>query len=207
MIRAIIFDLDMCILDTRSLTGPFFDPILEPLQASELPAELKEKVERALWTTSLDDTAKQYSLPSALLEKMRTAYQDIEVPEGIRTFGDELALTFMPVAKILVTSGYRRFQESKIEKLGIAVLFDEVIIDATDVPDERLGKRRIFEELLEKHGWAPDEVLVVGDNPISELGAAKSLGIRTVQTLRPTIEKWAGADHHVYSLFELNTFI
>ena len=69
------------------------------------------------------------------------------------------------------------------------------------------GKKRIFEELLKKNGWRKDEVLVVGDNPASELSAAKSLGILTVQTLRPTIERWEEADYHIQSFRELADII
>jgi FMN phosphatase YigB (HAD superfamily) len=204
MIRAIIFDLDMCILDTHSLSGPFFEPVLKALQDSDLPLKLKEQIQEQLWTTSLDDTIDLFAVPENVAEKMREAYRNIEVPDGIRSFGDEDCIKTLPVMKILVTSGYTKFQETKIAKLGIAGLFDEVIIDALDYKETRKGKRKIFEELLMNNSWNTSEVLVVGDNPFSELGAAKSLGIPAVQTLRPGIERWNEADHHITSLQELS---
>lgn len=207
MIKAIIFDLDMCILDTHTLTGSFFQPVLDVLYNSELLLELKEKINYQLWGTSLDDTIEMFSVPEDIAERMREAYRLIEVPDGIKTFGDEEYIRGLSVRKILVTTGYRKFQETKIEKLGIADLFDEIIIDALDYRDKRKGKKKIFEELLKNNRWVGDEVLVVGDNPISELGAAKSLGITTVQTLRPTIEKWEGADYHIHSFCELTGII
>lgn len=207
MIKAIIFDLDMCILDTHTLTGSFFRPVLDALYSSELSSELKEKINYQLWRTSLDDVIEMFSVPEDIAEKMREAYRRIEVPNGIRTFGDEDYIKDLPVKKILVTTGYKKFQETKIEKLGIAYLFDEIIIDALDYREKRKGKKKIFEEILNKNGWKASEVLVVGDNPISELGAAKSLGISTVQTLRPTVEKWEGADYHIHSLCELSDLV
>ena len=203
MIKAIIFDLDMCILNTHTLTGPFFQPVLDSLHNSNLSPELKEKINYQLWTTSLDDVMEMFSVPEDIAERMRDAYRQIEVPDGIKTFGDEDSIKDLPVKKILVTTGYRKFQESKIEKLGITVLFDEIIIDALDRRGERKGKTKIFKELLVKNGWIENEVLVVGDNPNSELGSAQSLGIPTVQTLRPTIERWDEADYHISSLSEL----
>ena len=203
MIKAMIFDLDMCILNTHTLTGPFFQPVLDALYSSELSQDLKERIQYQLWTTSLDDTMEMFSVPENIVERMREAYRQIEVPDNIKTFGDEEFIRDLPVRKILVTTGYRKFQETKIEKIGVADLFDEIIIDALDYRDQRKGKKRIFEELLVKNGWSKDEVLVVGDNPRSELGAAKFLGIKTVQTLRSTIEKWPEADYHIYSLSEL----
>ncbi len=207
MIKAIIFDLDMCILDTHSLTGPFFQPVLDALYNSDLSAELKEKISYQLWTTSLDDVMEMFDVPKDIAERMREAYRQIEVPDGIKTFGDEEFIEGLPVKKILVTTGYTKFQETKIEKLGIANLFDEIIIDTLDYRDKRKGKKKIFEELLVKNGWKKNEVLVVGDNPQSELGSAKSLGILTVQTLRPTIEKWEEADYHINSFSELADII
>jgi len=203
VIKAVILDLDMCILDTHTLAGSFFKPVLDALYNSELSPGLKEKIQYQLWITSLDDTMEMFSVPENIAERMREAYRRIEVPDGIKTFGDEEFIRDLPVIKILVTTGYIKFQETKIEKLGIANLFDEIIIDALDYRDQRKGKRKIFEELLIKNNWRENEVLVVGDNPMSELRAAKSLGIRTVQTLRPTIEKWAEADYHIYSFEEL----
>lgn len=207
MIKAIIFDLDMCILNTHTLTGPFFQPVLDALYNSELSQELKEKINYQLWTTSLDDVMEMFSVPEGIAETMREAYRQIEVPDGIKTFGDEDSIKDLPVKKILVTTGYRKFQETKIEKIGIAGLFNEIIIDALDHRGERKGKTKIFQELLAKNGWAESEVLVVGDNPKSELGSAQSLGIPTVQTLRPTVERWEEADYHINSLNELAKII
>lgn len=199
----------MCILDAHAFTGPFFNPVLEALNNSELPAELKEKVSHQLWTTSLDDTVEMFSVPESIAEGMRDAYRKIEVPNDvkIKSFGDEECIRNLPVKKFLVTSGYKKFQETKITRLGIADLFDEIIIDALDDRDGRKGKKRIFLEILEKNNWEKNDVLVVGDNPLSELGAAKSLGIPTVQTLRPTIVRWDGATYHVDSFSELKVLI
>jgi len=110
----------MCILDTHTLTGSFFQPVLDALYSSELSQALKEKINYHLWTTALDDVIEMFSVPADVAEKMREAYRQIEVPDGIKTFGDEEFIRDLPVKKILVTSGYRRFQQTKIEKLGIA---------------------------------------------------------------------------------------
>lgn len=207
MIKAIIFDLDMCILNTHSLRGDFFQPVLDALYNSSLPAEQKEKIQQQLWTTSLEDTIGLFKVPVDIADSMRKAYKHIKVPDGIETFGDEKYIRGLPVKKILVTSGYRKFQETKIVKLGIADLFDEIIIDALDDQAEMQGKEKIFKDLLLKYHWNTGEVLVVGDNPASELGVAKALGIPTVQTLRPTISRWAGANYHIHSFEELQSLI
>ena len=62
------------------------------------------------------------------------------------------------------------------------------------------GKRAIFEQILTREGCTPRQMLVVGDNPLSELAAGRALGATTVQTVRPGVEPWPLADHQVEGL-------
>ncbi len=202
--KAIIFDLDMCIFDTRTLGEGILEPVLEPLRASSVPDDVKREVDRVLLTTSLEDVIEIFRLPHDVAEEMRHAHHQLVVPEiGPKTFGDEDCIRSISLPKILVTSGYRRWQEQKLEKLHINDLFEEIIIDVIDDPKKRKGKRAIFKDLMSRRNWKPHEVLVVGDNPLSELKAAKELGMTTVQTLRPTVRREEGFDHYIFSLDEL----
>lgn len=209
MIKGIILDLDNCIFDTRSLGDGTIGAVLEVLHSSDLSGQLKKEINDALWTDSLDIVIERFQVPQEIAEKMREAYRQIEIPENreVRTYGDETCIKSLPVKRILVTTGYRRFQESKIKRANIVHLFDEVVIDELDFKEKRKGKGKIFEEILVANKWNRNEALVVGDNPKSELGAAKSLGIFTVQILRPGVEKWPEADRHIYSLRELANII
>ncbi len=209
MIKGIVFDLDNCIFNTHSMGERVIDSVLEPLINSDLPNDIKKKVQNALWTDSLEDTIDQYHLRANVAEKMREAYRNVEVPQGraIETFGDEQCIIELTAKKYLVTTGYRKFQQSKIDKLNIANLFDEIIIDALDELATRKGKKSIFEEILEMNGWNKSEMLIIGDNPKSELGKAKEIGVTTVQTLRPGVEKWKEADYHIRSLCELQSLL
>ena len=205
MVKGIVFDLDNCIFDTRSMGEDVIDPVLKPVTSSDLPREIKRGVAEALWTTALEDVIDQYRLPPEVAEKMREACRTIEIPKerSIKTFGDEQCIADLPVKKYLVTSGYRKFQQSKIDRLHIAGLFDEIIINDADYREERKGKVQIFKEILETEKWDTSEVLVVGDNPKSELGAARAVGVKCVQILRPQVIKWNTADYHIESLCEL----
>lgn len=207
MIKAVIFDLDMCICDTRTVPKSAMDPVLKILYKSNLSAQTKNEVETALWNTSWDDIINIYSIPEPLASQISGAYALLETPDGMKTFEDEYFIKLLKQKKILVTSGYIRFQCSKIEKLNIADLFDEIIIDASDLKEKRKGKASIFREILDFHQWGAGEVIVLGDNPHSELDAAKKLGIKTVQTLRPTVQKWDDADYYISSLSELEAII
>jgi FMN phosphatase YigB (HAD superfamily) len=46
-------------------------------------------------------------------------------------------------------------------------------------------------------------VLIVGDNPDSEIAIGVRLGIRTVQMLRPGDPRSPAATHHIQTLHEL----
>lgn len=207
MIKAVIFDLDMCIFDTRTLGEHILDSVLAPLHASSMPEEIQREIDRVLWTTSLEDTIQLFQIPHKVAELMRDAHRQLVVPKTIRTFGDEQCIRDMQVYRVLVTSGYRLWQERKIEQLGITDLFDEVIIDVIDDAKTRRGKRAIFSDLMAKHSWHPREVLVVGDNPHSELKAGRELGMITVQTLRPTVKRVDSFDHYICSLHELLSLV
>ncbi len=87
---------------------------------------------------------------------------------------------------IAPSAGCRPLQESKVRALGIGEWFDAVIVDAVDDPDHP-GKQAIFERLLAAERCAAGEVMVVGDNPVSELAAGRNLGMVTVQILRPGV--------------------
>jgi putative hydrolase of the HAD superfamily len=110
------------------------------------------------------------------------------------------------VKLLLVTSGFRTLQESKIEALGLRSRFDAVHVDAIDEAD-RKGKDGIFRDILERYGFEPERVLVVGDNPESEIEAGNRLGMATVQILRPGVARGATATHYIHGLSELRAII
>src|SRR5205823_14595578 len=55
----------------------------------------------------------------------------------------------------------------------VADWFAVIYIDAIDEPNRR-GKHGLFQDIFSAHGLRPDEVLVVGDNPDSEIEGAAS---------------------------------
>jgi FMN phosphatase YigB (HAD superfamily) len=99
-----------------------------------------------------------------------------------------------------------RLQESKVRALGIAALFDAVVIDAIDEADHP-GKERIFLDLIARYRLEPADVAVVGDNPASELAAARRLGLRAVQLLRPGVVAAENVRARVSGLAELRELL
>jgi FMN phosphatase YigB (HAD superfamily) len=121
-------------------------------------------------------------------------------------YADLAALADLPVKLFLVTSGFRKLQDSKIDALGLKSNFEAVYVDGIDESDRR-GKEGLFREILERYRFESRSVLVVGDNPESEIEAGNRLGMATVQILRPGVIAGTTATHYIHGLGELRRLL
>jgi putative hydrolase of the HAD superfamily len=80
--------------------------------------------------------------------------------------------------KFLVTTGFLKLQQSKVEGMKIRNDFKEIHIVDPSTSDRT--KKDLFAEIIERHGYHKSEVLVVGDDPQSEIKAAQDLGIDAI---------------------------
>jgi FMN phosphatase YigB (HAD superfamily) len=210
MIKLIYFDLDNCIFDTISIGENFLADVLaigdRAVIEGEITKETNELLKIGLWYTSLIDIARQLKIPEDLINEMNQAHQDLVLPDKLVDFGDIDEIAKLIPHKILVTTGYAKFQQGKIDRLGLANTFERIVIND---PSKQvvLGKTRIFRDIATELGLAPRECLVIGDNPNSELGSGKELGMITVQTLRPRVNKTEGFDHYIETFRELPDII
>lgn len=209
MIKAIIFDLDNCLAAAdesgRELLAPTFDAIRHA-NHGRLSDEMLERAFAECWRHSLDSVAKKYGFSNEMLAAGWAANSRAEVTVPMRGYPDIGALGKLPARLFLVTSGFRRLQESKVRALAVESLFEHIYIDAIDEPD-RKGKEGIFKEILRTHALEPAEVLVVGDDAKSEISAGNRLGIPTVQIMRGGVQRADNATYHIESLQELGPLI
>lgn len=112
------------------------------------------------------------------------------------------ALLALDLPKVLLTTGFRGMQESKIAALDIAVLFDAIDIDALDQGGGP-GKKRLLEGILHTFECRGPGVLVIGDSAENEIAVGNALGSVTVQMLRPGIAFSGTAQYHLTTLAEL----
>jgi len=209
VIRGIIFDLDSCSSAADEPGQQLFRPAFEAITRANRGSHSKEMLQKAfgdMWRLPYDFVAGKYGFTPKMLSAGWHEFLQIEVVTPMFGYGDLSALNELPAALFLVTSGFRRLQESKIRALGIASLFTAIYVDAIDEPAHR-GKQRIFEDILQSHQLQPAQVLIVGDNPDSELAIGSRFGISTVQTLRPGVPYSALATHHIQNLHELKRII
>ncbi|MFD0893694.1 HAD family hydrolase [Luteolibacter ambystomatis] len=205
MLKAIIFDLDNCLAAADEPGTPLFAPLFDAIHRTNRghfsPEEL-ERIEFDCWRQPLDHIFEAHGFPEEMRKAAWEANRSIRVTTPMKGYGDLHLLAEFGVPLFLVTAGFQGLQQSKIDALGFANRFTEVHIDAVDQPGRR-GKKGLFQGILSRHGLAPDEALVVGDNPDSEIAAGNALGIPTVQTLRPTVPRTDTARYHVAGLAEL----
>jgi len=214
MIRAVIFDLDNCLSAAREVGADLLAPVFEAIRRANRGTLADAALERAFndcWFDSLDVVAQRHGFSEEMLRAGSQAYAVLEVREPMTGYDDLNILAELPAPLFLVTTGFRRLQASKIRALGINHLFSETHIDALDIDAldgaGRLGKKLIFESILERHGFKADEALVVGDNGDSEIEAGRQLGMPTVQILRPGVSRSANAAHHVRGLAEIKQLV
>ena len=209
MVKAIIFDLDSCLSAAdepgRQLFQTAFVAIRQANHGSHTEATLRDAFED-MWRLPYDFVARRYTFTPEMFAAGWKELVQVEVTATMFGYGDLSALKELPVVLFLVTSGFRRLQESKIRALGIKPLFTALFIDAIDEPEHR-GKEKLIEDILHSNNLVPREVLIVGDNPDSELAVGQRLGIATVQTLRPGVPSSASATHHIRSLHELKAIV
>ena len=205
MVKAVIFDLDNCLSPGREVPERIYQPGFDAIRAANDGHLSEEQLERAFedaWRLAIDDVGERHGFSDAMHEAAMKAFGEVMMDEPMRGYGDLHLLREIPTRRFLVTSGFRRLQESKIRALDVADLFDGIVIDAIDEPGRR-GKEGIFRDILREEGLAPEEVLVVGDNPDSELAAGERLGCRTIQILRPGVHRAERAWRYIHTLGDL----
>lgn len=189
MTRAIIFDLDNCLAAADEPGEQLLEPAFAAIRAATHGALGESALDAAFhdcWFHAFDWVAARHGFTRAMRDAGWNALREIEVRKPMYGYGDLDVLPHLGERRFLVTSGFRRLQESKVRSLGIAKLFDAVIVDAIDEP-ERRGKECIFADLMGDALLEEADTLVVGDNVESELAAAKRLGLEHVQILRPHV--------------------
>jgi FMN phosphatase YigB (HAD superfamily) len=190
VLRAAVFDLDHTLFDPRTLPSTLFSDLEARVRAAGagvVPAAVLEAALADAWRLPFDQVVTRHRLPEATTIAWHQAMSAVEVTELLVPYADvRVGLERVSLRRFLVTTGFRRLQESKLRHLGITSLFEAVYIDALDPPGP-VGKRALLERLLVEYGLAPPEVVVIGDRADDELSAARALGMVAVQVLRPGV--------------------
>lgn len=208
-IKALIFDLDNSLAPSRSVGESRYEPAFEAIRKVNAGALSEDQLEAAfadLWDSPLDWVAEEYGFTPMMLDAAWDHFSELQADGGFTSYEDIHVLDELSPLKFLVTSGFRKLQQSKIDALGLSEKFDGIVIDAIDEEDHE-GKEKIFKKLMEEHHLNPTEVVVVGDSATSELAAGNRIGMITLQILRPGVKPSDMASHHISSLEEIKDML
>ncbi len=217
-IKHILFDID----DTLFSTTEFAQLARKNAINAMIKFGLKEKPKK-LYSLLLQVIKEKGSNNpnhfNILLTKLKIKDQKAKyIAAGVRAYHEtkHSISTYPQVPRILLTlrdsykihvatDGRSVKQWDKLMRLGIALLFNEVFIS------EELKVRKstsFFKKVLKKLNAKPEECLMVGDKPDSDILPAKKLGIKTIRIKKGKHSKLrSNADVEIKNFSQLLTTI
>ena len=176
--KALILDLDNTIYAVSSIGAQLFDSLFRLIEQSGAYSGNLEQIKNDIMHKPFQLVAAQQGFSSALAEKGTALLQELTWEGPIVPFEDYAYVKELPLYKFLVTTGFTLLQQSKIRGMGIEADFREIhIVDPAQTKDT---KKDVFYSIVERHGYRPGDMLVVGDDPHSEIKAAQELGLDAV---------------------------
>ncbi|GGF90455.1 HAD family hydrolase [Paenibacillus abyssi] len=105
----------------------------------------------------------------------------------------------------LVSNGFGQFQYDNFKALGIAHLFNEVLISEWE--GLRKPDPAIFMRVLSKLGVEPKEALFVGDHPENDIRASQAVGMKAALKQNDAVSSGVDAEIIIDDLGELIQYI
>lgn len=190
MIRAVLFDLDGTILDRLSSLRVYLYNQVERLPDVLGKVPFVEYMDTLIELDSRGhgdkyqvfrrierDFAMTPGTWHRLLDDYETFFPHVCVPfpKAHQTLA---ALRERGLSLGLVTNGPVESQQPKIDGLGIAGYFGTILISGVEgvsKPDPE-----IFHRAVRNLGVTAEETVMIGDNPVADIGGAKSFGMRAI---------------------------
>ena len=176
--KAIIFDLDNTIYAVSTIGEELFASLFELIVEAGNHTREMDKIRSDIMRRPFQLVAKDYGFSEVLTNKGIALLKDLTYNGKIEPFEYHQAIRKLPVDKFLVTTGFLKLQQSKIEGMKIAGDFKEIHI--VDPLTSATTKKDVFADIIQRHGYDKSEVLVVGDDLYSEIKAAQELGVEAI---------------------------
>ncbi len=179
MKKALILDLDNTIYPVSSIAADFFNDLFKLLEQNPdiLKGENLEAAKDELQRRPFHLVAAKFNFGEDLTNKGMDMLRNFRFEGPMQPFDDYHKIKTIPLTKFLVTTGFTNLQWSKVQKLDIEQDFEEIHIVDPDISTKT--KKDVFADILKRFNYKPADVLVIGDDPESEIKAATELGIDT----------------------------
>ncbi|HET6990119.1 MAG TPA: HAD family hydrolase [Bacteroidia bacterium] len=175
--KAIILDLDNTLYAVSSIGEELYAGLFEMIRQSKEQTWNMSQLRDEIMRRPFIQVARDHHFSEELIQRCIAFLKDLTC-EGIETFDDYRHIKNLAFKKFLVTTGFPKLQKSKIVALRIEKDFDEIHI--VDPSTSEKTKKNVFADIMQRHRFAPSELLVVGDDLHSEIKAAQELGIDAI---------------------------
>jgi putative hydrolase of the HAD superfamily len=105
----------------------------------------------------------------------------------------------------MITNGFGEFQTNNIKALGIADIFDTILV--SEIEGLRKPDPEIFKRALHKLGLKPEEGVYVGDHPVNDVLASRRIGMKGIWKEDLYYDGIFERDYTIRDLYELKTFL
>lgn len=177
-IKALIFDLDNTIYPVASIGNELFKPLFDLIQQEGSHSQEMDEIKKQVMRKPFQKVADEFDFSDPLIADSLAILQNLEYKGEIRPFDDYAETKAIDADRFLVTTGFMKMQRSKIDGMDLERDFKQVFI--VDPATTDLTKKDIFLRIVQENGYELNEVLVIGDDPDSELRAAFELGIEAI---------------------------
>ncbi|MEO7215745.1 HAD family hydrolase [Mucilaginibacter sp.] len=179
MKRVLILDLDNTIYPVNSIAhhlfGKLFRLIDEQLEPGD--SDMVNKAKDELTRRPYQHVADEFGFSAELKAKGMEMLSNIEFTDAMHAFPEYADIRSIDIDKYLVTTGFTKLQLSKVKMLGIEADFKGIYIVDPELSGQT--KKDVFAMIMADNGYTAEDVLVIGDDPKSEIKAAIDLGIDT----------------------------
>jgi putative hydrolase of the HAD superfamily len=207
MISALILDMDNTIFPSASISDELFEPIYQLLEkhkdkvGEENIQEIKKLMSKKAW----QKIAEEYDFNDELTNEGADILRETTCNKPIAAFEDYELIKANKHDKFLVTMGFTKMQWSKVKMLDVESDYKEVLVNDPETTEDT--KKEVFQRILEKYNLNSKEVLVIGDDPESEIKAGNDLQMPTVLYDRMNEYDDSLASHRIHNYSELAVII
>ncbi|MGY4539486.1 putative hydrolase of the HAD superfamily [Mucilaginibacter sp. UYNi724] len=179
MKRVLILDLDNTIYPVQSISNHLFGKLFQLIdeELGEADRLMAESAKHELTRRPYQHVADEFGFSEKLKERGMDMLRNCTFDEPMHSYPQYNDLKQIPIDKYLVTTGFTKLQMSKVAMLDIGGDFKQVYVVDPDQSD--LTKKDIFQKIMQENGYTIQDLLVIGDDPQSEIKAAIELGIDT----------------------------